>query len=87
MEYTLINYTDVWGNEKDGWEINDVSREFNDLHIEKDATDKDILEYLKTIGFLTTSDMRKVKLYSIGDSIEIVQVRGSYPLGCLIANI
>jgi len=26
MKLTFINYWDVWGNEHDGWEVNDVSR-------------------------------------------------------------
>jgi hypothetical protein len=26
MKITFVNYWDVWGNERDGWDVNDVSR-------------------------------------------------------------
>jgi hypothetical protein len=26
MKITFINYWDVWGNARDGWDVNDVSR-------------------------------------------------------------
>lgn len=87
MTYTLRNYFDVWGNAKDGWEVNDSCIEFNDLHITEDATEKDILNYLKEIGFLTTSDRRRVRLdNSYMDMIEIYEVKGQKPIGALIMN-
>jgi len=87
MTYTLRNYFDVWGNAKDGWEVNNSCIEFNDLHITEDATEKDILNYLKEIGFLTTSDRRRVRLdNSYMDMIEIYEVKGHKPIGALIMN-
>lgn len=81
--YRLVNYFDVWGNEKDGYEVNNLCVEFNDLQITDDATDKDILNYLRDIGFLNTSDRRRVRLVDFGEMIEIEQVKGFYPLGRL----
>ena len=79
--YALINYFDVWGNEKDGWEINDKCTEFEDLQITDDATDKDILEYLVQIGFLSTSDRRRLVVEDLGgQNIEIYQRKGMKPL-------
>ena len=82
-KWRLINYFDVWGNEKDGWDINNCRVEFSDLVIADDATNKEILNYLKEIGFLTTSDMRKVRIIHGGDRIEIEAVKGYRPLGAL----
>lgn len=79
--YALINYFDVWGNAKDGWEVNDMCTEFEDLQITDDATDKDILEYLVQIGFLTTSDRRRLVVEDLGgQNIEIYQRKGMKPL-------
>lgn len=82
-EYTLINYFDVWGNAKDGWEVNNQCVEIDDLIITNDVTDKDVLDYLVSVGFLTTSDMRKVKLENLGEDMEIYEVKGHKPIGCL----
>ena len=79
--YELINYIDVWGNETDGWEINDQCVEFKDLVITDDATDKDILNYLVDIGFLTTSDMRKLVVENHSrEMIEIFEKKGMKPI-------
>jgi hypothetical protein len=80
MKYQLINYFDVWGNAKDGWEVNNQCVEFEDLYIMSNATDKDVLNYLKSIGFLTTSDMRKLVVKDSGDWIEIYERKGMKPL-------
>ena len=82
--YDLIHYFDVWGNPKDGWEVNNQCVEANDLHIEPDCTDKEILNFLVTIGFLTTSDMRRVRLENLGDAMEIYAVKGNMPIGALV---
>lgn len=83
--WSLINYFDVWGNAKDGYEVNNQCIEFADLVIADDATDKDILNYLKEIGFLTTSDMRKLMIENLGDYIEISK-KDRYPICGLIIN-
>lgn len=84
-KYSLVNYFDVWGNAKDGWEVNNQCIEFDDLVITNDATEKEILNYLVQIGFLATSDRRRVRLeeYAI-DALEIYEVKGHKPLGCLV---
>jgi hypothetical protein len=86
-EYKLINYFDVWGNKRDGWEINNQCY-FNEygekdsiFHIENDATKKEILNYLVSIGFLNTSDMRKLYVDEFSsDMIEIYERKGMKPL-------
>ena len=82
-KYRLINYFDVWGNEKDGYEVNNLCTEADDLWIDDDSTLKEIAKFLVQIGFLVTSDMRKLYFEDDGTYIEIYQRKGMYPLGRL----
>lgn len=79
-KYQLINYFDVWGNEKEGYEINNQCVEFDDWHIAGNASDKEILEFLVKSGHLKTADMRQVRIESDGENMEVYAVKGHYPL-------
>ena len=83
--YDLIHYFDVWKNECGDYEVNNQCVEFSDLHIDDAASDKEILEYLVSIGFLRTSDMRKIRIedYAAG-MLEIYAVKGYEPIAALI---
>lgn len=81
--WRLINYFDVWGNEKDGWEVNNQCVEAEDVFISDESTDKDICEYLKNAGYLITSDMRQLEVVDYGDLIEINTKKGHKPLFAL----
>lgn len=85
-KYTLINYFDVWGNKKDGYEINNQCIEFDDLVIADDATPKEICSYLKSIKMLATDDMRKLEVTNWGDLIEINERKSGMPLFGLMIN-
>lgn len=78
--YTVTNYFDVWGNAKDGWEVNNQCIEFNDLVITDDATKKDICEYLVKRHLLATSDQRRLYVENLGDRYEIYERKGMKPL-------
>ena len=56
-KWSLINFTDVWGNPVDGWEVNDLETMYEDLYINSASTDQEILHYLKTTGYLSTGDI------------------------------
>ena len=86
-KYRLVNYFGVWGNEKEGYEVNNLCTEADDLYISNDCTMKEIAKFLVSIGFLTTSDMRRIYLLDDGDLIEIYQRKGMYPLGRLEAIV
>lgn len=86
MFYTLINYFDVLGNKKDGYEINNQCIKFNDWYISDDSTKKDILNYLVKAGYLKTSDMRKVNIDDYGDYMEVYQVKNHFPLFGIMPN-
>ena len=84
--YTLINYFDVWGNKKDGYEVNNQCIEKDDIVITDDATPKEICEYLVQIGMLKTSDMRRLEVIDWGNSIEINERKSGKPLFGLHMN-
>ena len=82
--FKLVNYTDVLGNEKDGYEVNNLCVEREDLKIHEDCTEKDLLNNLVGIGFLTTSDKRRVRIDMLEwDMMEIYAVKGNQPIGRL----
>lgn len=82
MKYRLINYFDVWGNKDEGFEVNNLCIEEENLYISDDSTDKEIATFLKNIGFLATDDLRKINIVNWGDMIEI-ESKGHYPIGRL----
>ena len=86
--YSLINYFDVIGNSKDGYEINNQCTEFTDLVISDDSTKKEICQFLVQIGFLSTSDMRKLTVdWSTYDGvIEIFEKKTMIPICALVVN-
>lgn len=84
MEYKLIDYYDVLGNEEDGYEVNNLCTCVTDIEIADDATDTDIINYLKSINFLSekaTTETVEVD----GDDlfIELTEKETGYPLGRL----
>ena len=81
--FMLVNYFDVWGNAKDGWEVNNQCIEFDDLYITDDCSKKEILNYLRDTGYLTTSDMRRLEVIDYGELIEINERKGCKPLYAL----
>lgn len=83
MKYTLINYFDVWGNAKDGYEVNNQCVEERGIFISDAATDKEIVSFLESAGYLNTSDLRKVTIVYDGENLEIYQKREMLPLFCL----
>ena len=79
-KWQLVDYTDVWGNEKDGWEINDWDIVEKEIVISDYATDKEIINYLNAIGYLGSNDMRRIAVEDLGDFIEIEQRKYMKPL-------
>ena len=81
MEYKLIDYYDVLGNEEDGYEVNNLCTCVTGIEIADDATDTDIINYLKSINFLSekaTTETVEVD----GDDlfIELTEKETGYPL-------
>lgn len=85
--YTLINYFDVWGNEVDGYEVNNQCVEAEDIVIADDATDADIINYLQLAGYLNTNDASLFEVEDNGDFIEIFAKETMMPLYSLRRNV
>ncbi len=51
MQFKVWEY-DVWGNEEDGYSVNNRFETDITLCVSEDATDEDIIKALKTTGFL-----------------------------------
>ena len=82
--FELVNYFDVWYNEDEGWQVNNQCIEFDDLYLADDLTAKEIAEALVSVGFLVTSDMRKLYIdMASEDFIEIYQRKQMMPIASL----
>lgn len=84
--YTLNRYLDVWGNPETGWTVNSHMVFHNNIVVEEDKTDKEILEFLKLLGFIDTSDRRIVQLVKKEYGWEIIANKGDVPMGSLAKN-
>lgn len=85
--WTLINYFDVWGNEVDGYEVNNQCVEAEDIIIADDATDADIINYLQLAGYLNTNETGLFEVEDNGDFIEICVKETGMPLYSLRRNV
>lgn len=84
MKYKLIDYYDVLGNEEDGYEVNNVNTVVTGIEITDDATDTDIINYLKSINFLSeNATTETVELDGDDFYIELTEKETGYPLGRL----
>ena len=85
MMYKLVDYFDVWGNADDGWEVNNQcyvgeSPLGDTFYLDMTASKKDILEFLVSIHFLSSSDMRRLCVDMAGEAIEVYERKGMRPL-------
>lgn len=80
----LINYFDVWGNKKNGWEVNNQCIEWDDVWT-SELDNRTLLKILKNTDFL----QKKVRINQIDfdwlgpECCEILTRRDGYPLGRL----
>ncbi|QIW88614.1 hypothetical protein P59_245 [Bacillus phage P59] len=84
VKYTLINYFDVWGNEEDGWEVNNLCKE-GELELSDNADDQEVLAALIDFGFIredVTLEQIDIAAYDL-DFIEFFQADNQYPIGRL----
>lgn len=78
----LVNYFDVWGNKKDGWEVNNLCTEWEDVWT-SELDDKTLLDILKNTEFLR-KDVRinEIDFEWVGPEICEISVKNTYyPLG------
>lgn len=82
--YDLIDYFDVWGNEEDGWDVNNISKVESDIWIDDDLSDDEIVDYLiDQVGFFSPKARGNIEVVGDGDFIEFFDARTDMPLGRL----
>ena len=93
MDMRLINHYDVWGNQKEGYEVNDSSITGIVITVEDTDTDKDIINKLIDEGFFTPQVYNskktikvKVELENLGEDIEIIEKKTGKPIASLASN-
>jgi hypothetical protein len=79
MRYELVDYFDVWGNEEEGWEVNNLSRE-GELELE-DLESLTILKALIDFGFLRdTVTFKDISIERLGEIVEIYEKANCKPI-------
>ncbi len=75
--YAVTDYFDVWGNEKDGYDVNN-STHFGEIEFRHDfPTKRLILKKLKDIGFFKDFvTLRNVNIENMGEGWEISDKKG-----------
>jgi len=91
-KFEIIDYFDVWGNKKDGYEVNDVVNTHIIVELEENYTDKDIIKALKDVGYLKNRlwtkkfDISGEFNLSLYINSTLSKFAGYYPL-CELRNI
>ena len=79
-KYQLVDYFDVWGNEEDGYEVNNSSIE-SQVILPYDATIEDVISALICKGYFTPLATRwTVEALDDGEIIELFAVENRMPL-------
>lgn len=85
--WSLINYFDVWGNSKDGYEVNNQCTEAADIIMINYPTDRDLLKLLKSIGFFKKHV--RLNMLDIRDDFEFIEIserRTGKPILAFVKN-
>ena len=88
-EYRLIHYFDVWGNNIDGWEVNnlcDVTDEYGTITISDEACYEEIIDYLVMIGYFISEEKEDIVIDSSDDMMIEFSESNGYPL-CRLEKI
>ena len=81
MELIFVNYWDVWGNEADGWDVNDVSRH-TIKNSEAPDTEKDVLSILIDNDIVhSDTSLDDLDLEFSSFSVEITERKTNRPFG------
>lgn len=80
VQYRLINYFDVWGNKRDGWEVNNLCEE-GIIELPENFTDKDMIKALKEFGFFKkTVRSNQLDIWNDYHMIEFSQRKDQQPI-------
>ncbi|QFP93421.1 UNVERIFIED_ORG: hypothetical protein Xoosp15_156 [Xanthomonas phage Xoo-sp15] len=77
---TLINYFDVWGNEEDGWEINNLCKE-GEIQLSNNAKHIDMLNAIIEFGFFSElASLETLEIYDGGEMVEFYEKSNNKPI-------
>ena len=85
--WTLINYFDVWGNEEDGWDVNNCCVEKDDIEMTDDCTLDDVISWLYWNEYVTEENPDLYEVEDLGDFLEIYEKVNMRPLYSLRRNV
>lgn len=78
--WTLYNY-DIVGNSKDGYTVNNTYEVAGNLEVKDDASYRDIMQYLKSQGYLKkTCQLRYLEFDGDDEIIFINQIKDGMPI-------
>ena len=81
MKYNLIDYFDVWGNDVEGYEVNNLCKTDIYINIEEEDNDVDILVKLVESGYFLPNAVKKVEVEWLEESyIEFYEKNNYMPL-------
>lgn len=69
--YELVNYFDVWGNKREGYEVNNLCKE-GQLDLPENATYKDIIQAIKAFGFFKKTV--RTNMVDISNDFEMIEI-------------
>jgi hypothetical protein len=81
--FELVDYFDVWGNEEDGFQVNNAMVIGRGIDEKVVKNKRSIMKYLKDTGFLKTDARgRDIIVTGYDEFIEVVENKNHYPLCC-----
>jgi hypothetical protein len=89
--YEIIDYFDVWGNQEEGWQVNNERNTGIEVSIplpDDEWKEDDTIEKLKSVGFLSeNASIDNIEVvWNDEERAEILEKETDKPLGCLIAK-
>jgi len=82
MKCQIINYFDVWSNEDDGFDVNDVSM-FGRFEVDTEWEDRlELLTWLQSVGFIADhATLEDITIDWNDGYIELTETKNGMPLG------
>ena len=77
IKYEVTYHYDVWGNEHDGWEVNDSSRQ-GTIEVKADCTDAEVWAALVDAG-IAKGPLSRASIEDLGTCIQIDDAKTGRP--------
>lgn len=80
MEYSVIDYYDVWYNDEEGYFVNDLARTNLKIDINDDDTTDDIISKLVSIDYLDKSAIGALYIEWYDNMCELFDSKNDMPI-------